>query len=82
MVVHNERRKGAWSTPFALLCLSAMFGIIGWSGSQVLTDVKENVIDIKNGQEKIWAAVSNSKARADCIQDQLAKCCKESLYCA
>jgi hypothetical protein len=59
-----------------------MFGIIGWSGSQVLTDVKENVIDIKNGQEKIWATVSNSKAREDCIQDQLAKCCKESLYCA
>ena len=67
--------------PAALLFLSVMFGVIGWGGNQVLTDVKDNVIEIKNSQEKIWASVSTSKSTVDCIQNQLVKCCKDSIYC-
>ena len=37
--------------------------------------------DIKVGQEKIWTSVSLDKNKIDCIQSQLAKCCKDSTYC-
>ena len=38
--------------------------------------------DVKTGQEKIWSVMSNYNNRIDCLQNQLAKCCSNSTYCA
>lgn len=41
----------------------------------------KDVVSLEDGQSKIWQAIASNKSRIDCIQDSVAKCCKDSTYC-
>jgi hypothetical protein len=43
--------------------------------------IKDSISDLKTGQDKEWSALASSKSKIDCVQNQLAKCCKDSVYC-
>jgi len=72
----NDFRNG-----LILLCIASIFGSIAWGGGQILTDVRENVIDIKTTQDKMWVFISKDDSKINCMQNQMAKCCKDSNYC-
>jgi len=73
--------SGFWNG-IILLFIASIFGVIGWSSTQILTDVKNDVVDIKETQGKMWAAMTGSQQKIECIQSQISKCCKDSTYCA
>lgn len=86
----NKREKTMqklrWLTPGMLLLLTTAIGLAGWVCVDYLTQIRTALVDLKEDgnahYDKLWAAIKASNARVDCIQNQLAKCCKDSSYCA
>lgn len=37
---------------------------------------------IEGTQEKMWNTISTYQSKMGCVQNQMAKCCRDSVYCA
>lgn len=74
-----------WATPGLLFVLTIAIGFIGWIGNDCLTQIRYSIIDLKTDgtshYDRLWAAIGSSKSRIDCVQNQLSKCCNDSMYC-
>ena len=74
-----------WATPAGLFILTVVLGISGWVGTDYLTQIRNAITDLKSDGNThytaLWQEINASKSRIDCVQNQLAKCCKDSTYC-
>ena len=89
MIAHPERRKGAWGTPLAIFVMTVVFGIIGWGCIQILTDVKDSIVDVKStviinrndantSSQKLWSAFTEFR---NCENQSMVNCCKNTTIC-
>lgn len=82
----SRMQNWRWATPGMIFILGAIIVFIGWVGNDYLSQIRSAIVDLKSdGNEhydKLWAAIGVSKSRIDCVQNQLARCCKDSMYCA
>ena len=79
-------QKFRWATPAGLAILTIIMAVTGWVATDYLTQIRNSINELKvdgnDHYDKLWAVISKSNARVDCLQNQLAKCCKDSVYCS
>lgn len=84
-MVYHERRRDIWATSIAILLLTTVLGFIGYAGDTAYKGILSSISDVKSeniaAHQRLWDAFQGSQSKINCIQDQLAKCCKESVYC-
>lgn len=75
-----------WATPMVLFILTASVGFFGYIGNDYLSQIRNSIVDLKNDgnnhYDKLWSAIKSSQNKVDCVQNQLARCCKDSVYCS
>lgn len=75
-----------WATPGGLFVLAAVIGFVGWVVTDELGQLRNAILDLKVDEtshyDKLWNANSSLRAKLECVQNQQAKCCINSTYCA
>jgi hypothetical protein len=75
-----------WATPAGIFILGSIIVFFGWLGNDYLTQIRNSIADLRTEgnahYDKLWEAIGSNKSRVDCLQNQLSKCCKDSIYCS
>jgi len=82
----TRMQKFRWATPAGIFILGILIAFFGWLGNDYLSQIRNSIIDLKSDgiqhYDKLWSALKSSETRIDCVQNQLSKCCKDSVYCS
>lgn len=74
-----------WATPGGLAVLTIVVGLIGWLLIDEVGQMRTSILDLKTDEishyTSLWGANTSVRSKVECIQSQLAKCCKDSVYC-